>query len=242
MGGILKWHLNARRISSIGGEPTCINSLQSRRPPARHWFGSSMMNTTSIQMLRSQSSGHPSQRIVQSKGRHSTPMSRSGSSANLGRRSHRDSLYYCINRHTLRHRWQRSSNTSNESRGSSKRNLHQSIKQHPSRRTTHGKRQLHQGARADRTEDQATEWQARSDVQEGIPPNLADSDQNVRCTSCVGTEKGEEQRMRMRRTGQKSLYLFCTYTHNSKGITSHDERSYPFLLVAGTRTMLYSQP
>jgi hypothetical protein len=31
-----------------------------------------------------------------------------------------------------------------------------------------------------------------------------------------------------------SLYLFCTYTHNSKGITSHDERSYPFLVVAGT--------
>jgi hypothetical protein len=34
--------------------------------------------------------------------------------------------------------------------------------------------------------------------------------------------------------GHKSLYLFCTYTHNSKGITSHDERSYPFLVVAGT--------
>ncbi len=42
----------------------------------------------------------------------------------------------------------------------------------------------------------------------------------------MGPEKGEAHRM--------SLYLFCTYTHNSKGITSHDERSYPFLLVAGT--------
>ena len=147
---------------------------------------------------------------------------------------HREPWQPCLSIRTIcRHRPQGFGSTSNESCGSSKRNLHQSIKQHPSRRTTHGKRQLHQGARADRTEDQAAEWQARSDVQEGIPPNLAGSDQNVRCTSCMGTEKGEAHRM--------SLYLFCTYTHNSKGITSHDERSYPFLLVAGTRYSVHLQ-